>query len=130
MARIEWVEQRLDAWALWIIRGRRCGGGSVHPMWRDAPPDPNEIHEARVPVDEEECWLTDRQVRALPDPLAETVGAYYLHGSIYARDRLKISSSLLSQRIQDAHRRLAEALRRPSGPESLRGPSYHLLDRI
>lgn len=115
MARIEWVQQRLDAWALWRIRGRigRGMGIKPHPMWRGYVAPMDRQPQAIVPVDDEQCWRTEHAVRALASPLLETVEGYYLHGSLAVRDRLGISRATLSLRLTDAHAQLAELLRDP-----------------
>lgn len=124
MAKIVWIELRLDRWAAWRIQGRRLGSGaSCHPMWRDMPPDPAAGYEARVPLNEEECWQTDKAVMALEPQLAELVAAYYLHGGLFALDRLKISRSTMQARLTSAHALLARALERPA-PVGSRGPNY------
>jgi len=129
MAKIVWIELRLDRWAAWRIQGRRLGtGAACHPMWRDTPPDPAAGYEARVPVNEEECWQTDKAVMALDAQLAELVAAYYLHGGLYAMDRLKISRSTMQTRLGNAHALLARALERPS-PSGSVGPNYGLLQK-
>lgn len=123
MAKIEWVDQRLDVWAKWVVNGRSLvSGAGCHPMWRDMPPDPAQTYEARVPINEEECWRTEQAVQALPVELAQTVAAYYLHGTYFAQDRLSISRAVLSQRLDRSHRLLAQSLARV-GPVSEQPPS-------
>lgn len=115
MARIEWVEQRLEAWALWRVRGRRGPslGIKPQPTWRGYVAPVNREPQAIVPVHDHECWGTEQAVKQLDDELRRTVEGYYLHGSLAVRGWLGISRSTLSQRLTLAHARLAELLRDP-----------------
>lgn len=115
MARIDWVEQRLEVWALWRARGRRgeALGIKPQPTWRGYVAPVDREPQAIVPVDDNECWRTERAVHQLQPPLVETVEAYYLHGSLAVRHWLGISKGTLSQRLTLAHARLADLLRDP-----------------
>ena len=107
MARIDWVEERLERWAEWMSRGGGASGGTL-PMFRG---DPVDIARPllQFALDETECWKTGEDVNNLPSPLAETLVAYYLRGSMAAQDRLCISRAVLSQRIGRAHTLLSAA---------------------
>lgn len=107
MARIEWVEQRLDRWAEWIARGKACGRGTL-AMFKGIPVDADRPLQG-LSLDEAECFKTDKAIRALPGVLPETVSHYYLSGSMAAQDRMRISRAVLSTRITQAHRMLAQA---------------------
>jgi hypothetical protein len=65
MARIEWVKQRLENWALWKERERGGGLGfsSTTSFLHDA--DTSRYREARVPVDEVDASVTDQAVESL-----------------------------------------------------------------
>ncbi len=83
MARIEWVKQRLENWALW--KAREQGGGlgfsSTTSFLHDV--DSSRYRESRVPVDEAEAWVTDLGVEAFKlgrGHLYETLRLIYLEG--------------------------------------------------
>lgn len=117
MAKIEHVHHRLERWALWISKGRSLGGGSSScAMWLNVQVDCDEVRQPSIPLDEAECSRTEAHIKALPDPLGETVACYYLHDSDHTRKRLAISSSVLSQRIDRAHRMLDEAFGQEHAP--------------
>lgn len=110
MAKIEHVHHRLERWAMWVHRGRRSGGGGgMLPMFQGYRPEVNVAREAVVPIQEEECWRTEEAIKQLPEEMASTVGMYYLHDSSYTQRQFGISSSVLSQRIDSAHRMLARS---------------------
>jgi hypothetical protein len=104
MAKIEWVEERLERWAEWTVRGGGDSGG-VLPMFTGGG---GTRVLAGLTLDETECWKTARDVAALPLPLPETVTHYYISGSMAAQDRLDISRDVLAKRIGKAHQVLAE----------------------
>ncbi|RZI82611.1 MAG: hypothetical protein EOP38_15470 [Rubrivivax sp.] len=105
MAKIEWVEQRLERWAEWTVRGGGDSGG-VLPMFTGGG---GTRVLAGLTLDETECWKTARDVAALPVPLPETVTQYYTSGSMAAQDRLSISRDVLAKRLARAHKHLADA---------------------
>jgi hypothetical protein len=119
MAKIEHVHHRLERWALWKTKGGSLAGGSSSmAMWANVQVDCAGRKEAAIPVDDSECGITDGCIKALPEPLAETVARYYLEDSDRTRRKLAISSATLSQRLDRAHKLLDEAFRvaRPAGP--------------
>jgi hypothetical protein len=82
MARIEWVKQRLDNWALW--HERMAGGGlgfaSQSSFLNEV--DSSRYREAWVPCDEVEAGVTDKgvaEMRQAHPHLGDTVVAIYLH---------------------------------------------------
>lgn len=109
MAKLQWVDQRLNLWAEWVGRGKRGGGAATHPMWRTVPSDGLKA-EAAIPLNEEECWHTDKAVQQLPHFLRETIALYYLSGTLCVLDKMNISRSTLSQRITTAHLLLADLI--------------------
>jgi hypothetical protein len=81
MARIEWVKQRLDNWALWHERmtGGGLGFASQSSFLKDV--DSSRYREAWVPVDEVEAGVTDQglaSMKAVHEHLFDTVSAIYL----------------------------------------------------
>lgn len=83
-------------------------------MWAGIRVDCDESLEAPIPVNDEEATRTHEAIQGLPVPLAETVAVYYLWDSSYVRRKLAISSSTLSQRIDQSHKLLELAFRRPA----------------
>lgn len=105
MAKIDWVQERLERWAEWVARGgARCGG--TLPMFKGMPVDSARPLQGIV-LDDTECWKTATSVKALPEPLSTTVSGYYTRGSLATQEALGISRAVLSQRIDRAHRLLA-----------------------
>jgi DNA-directed RNA polymerase specialized sigma24 family protein len=82
MARIEWVRQRLENWALWHERGR--GGGLGYATTSVLLADPvDRSREAWIPHDDIEAAETDEAVESLRGPhsdLHRTLHLYYLQG--------------------------------------------------
>jgi hypothetical protein len=110
MAKIEWVHHRLERWSMWRASGGRSGGGiGMHPMFKGYSPAGGVAAEPQVPINDLECAETELSIKALPAQLGETVASYYLQDSDRCRRRMCISSSTLSQRIDEAHRQLAQA---------------------
>lgn len=128
MAKIEWVHHRLERWSMWVARGRGAAGavGRTHPMWAGTPVDGGMPTEAIVPVNDQECWVTEDAIKALPDPLSETIVSYYLQDAIRTRERMRISTSTLSQRIDQAHRLLVDAFKGKPSAEDMKPRSWEL----
>src|SRR5262245_45596617 len=83
MARIEWVAQRLENWALWNERSRSGGLGFARQSAFLRVAVDGERCEAVIPVDEIEAVITDEAVSALKPERAhlhETVVLYYIEG--------------------------------------------------
>lgn len=125
MARIEHIHLRLEVWALWKTNGGTIGGSSSLAMWGSDRVDCKGFRALMAgTISDEECQATDSAILALPTPLDETVAMYYLLDSGRTRDRLGISASTLSQRIDQAHRLLDSALRKAPGPDAARPQSW------
>lgn len=119
MARIEHIHLRLEVWALWKTNGGTIGSSSSLAMWGAARVDCSSFRSLMAgTINDEECQATDSAILALPAPLGETVAMYYLLDSGRTRDKLGISASTLSQRIDQAHRLLDGALRKAPGPDA------------
>ena len=73
MARIEWVKQRLENWAL--FKAREAGGGlgfaSQSSFLGEA--DSSRYRESRIPIDDVDASVTDEAVESLVDPPADGV---------------------------------------------------------
>lgn len=79
-------------------------------MFRQAVVDECLDPTASIPINDEECWQTDTAIKALAktDPaVAETVALYYLKGTQACQLGMRISKSVMSQRLERAHRQLA-----------------------
>lgn len=84
MARIEWVEQRLQNWALWHHRsGSGALGYATQSSFLAVAVDGSRYREARIPVDEVEAAITEEAVQALRPERAhlyETLVLFYVSG--------------------------------------------------
>lgn len=119
MARIEHIHLRLEVWALWKTNGGSIGGSSSLAMWQTEQVDGKSFRSMMSgTINEEECEATDAAILKLPDPLGETVAMYYLFDSCRTRDKLRITPSTLSQRIDQAHKQLDVLLRKAPGPDA------------
>ena len=129
MARIEHIHLRLEVWALWKTNGGTIGGSSSLALWGADRVDCKGFRALMAgTINDDECQATDSAILALPAPLGETVAMYYLLDSSRTREKLSISASTLSQRIDQAHRILDVALRKAPGPDAARPQSW--VDRV
>lgn len=83
MARIEWVQQRLENWALWHERGRGGGLGYATSSILLMERVDGGNRDVMLPVDEIEAGETNEGVEALRGPhsdLHRTLELYYLAG--------------------------------------------------
>jgi hypothetical protein len=103
MAKIQYVEQRLLLWAEWVDRGGRSPGGTL-AMFNGAPSD--GVPNYNIPLNDEECWQTDKAVADLPSPLRETIQWHYVYGSNVAKERMQTTTAVHSQRMDRAHKML------------------------
>lgn len=84
MARIEWVKQRLDNWALWhaSMAGEGRGWASTSSFLKEV--DSSRYRESHIPIDDVEAGVTDQGVasmKAAHPHLFDTVVAIYLGDS-------------------------------------------------
>jgi hypothetical protein len=84
MARIEWVKQRLENWALWHERlaGGGLGYATTSSFLREV--DSSRYRESWIPVDDVEAGVTDTAVASLKvgrEHLYETLALIYLKGA-------------------------------------------------
>lgn len=110
MARIEWVAQRLDNWALWR---ERSGGWSTSSVLANGPVGTDRGAEAHVPCDEVDASITDDAVESLKlghGHLYETLALYYLRGLGIkgTAERMKRAESTVHANLSQADSRLAE----------------------
>lgn len=113
MARIEWIEQRLQNWARWKLA--RGGGalGYAQVNLADADAGRDGYIEARIPTSDVEAAETDQAVARLNPPgLALTVREVYV-GAGGIKDkarRLTCGVATVYARVEQAHRQLASDL--------------------
>lgn len=112
MPRIDWVEERLQNWALWWL-GRRgeLGYGSSNPLGAGGG---GGYREATVPIMDAEASNTDEAIGRLSPPgLALTVREFYAGAGGIAdkAQRLACSEATIHRRVEQAHAQLAEDFR-------------------
>lgn len=111
MARIEWIEHRLLNWARWrLMNGMGPLGYASVDLSDPTPTQRDPYAEAPVPTNAIEAAETGDGIKALEDDLRRTVVAWYLRrdGLAGALRDLGIGERALHQRIERAHRRLAD----------------------
>lgn len=114
MARIKWVQQRLDNWGMWASRGGAGSGGfpteSVLAAWaaaEDRQWDRNRCGGTVIPVSESEALETDRAIASFKDtrrPLAEALVLVYVYdfGVLEAAHREHVAESTMHARLGQA----------------------------
>jgi hypothetical protein len=83
MARIEWVKQRLENWALWKARDGAGGLGFSATTSFLHEVDTSRYRESRIPVDEVDASVTEEAIEALKferSHIYHTLHFIYLHG--------------------------------------------------
>lgn len=112
MARIEWVEARLQRWADWL----KVGDGSGYPVrnvldenW--SPPSPGTTPQMKV-LPASDAPQTHRAVLGLSERLRATLTAHYLLGmsAADAGAALGCEPDTVHARIERAHACIARAL--------------------
>ena len=115
MARIEWVEYRLQNWARWVL-ARGDSGGLGYSRIQLGQPEAGRRSlyvETKIPINDVEASATDDAVdRLYPPGLSLTVREFYTgRGGIADKARrLCCAESTIYARIDAAHRQLADAL--------------------
>lgn len=111
MARIEWVKQRLENWAMWKERESRGGLGwaSQSSFLREAAQ--GGYRESKVPVDDIDASVTNQAVESLRltrSHLYVTLDAYYVRGlgEKESARRLAVAESTIRARLDEADRAL------------------------
>ncbi len=111
MARIEWVEQRLQNWARWALnRGSGVLGYAGVNLATAAVVTRDPYAEVPIPISDIEASETDDAVQRLPSELKATVLELYLGvGGIKDKlRRLACAESTLHRRVAQAQRMLAD----------------------
>jgi hypothetical protein len=110
MARIEWVKQRLENWALWKARERGGGlGYAAQSSFLIERVDNDRYRESKIPIDEVDAGVTDQAVTALraalPD-LHRTLDGIYVRdwGTQGAMARLGKDRSTIYAQLDQADR--------------------------
>ncbi len=115
MARIEWVEERLLNWARWISRKKDRGQGypTQNVLARFWMGGRYREAEAHIPINDVEAFATHKAIEQLPAHLRDTVHQVYLTDGSVTDDAatLGCAVSTVHARVEEAHRRLNEALR-------------------
>lgn len=111
MARLEWVDARLQNWARWKI-GHGVGGLGYASVRVDVERvDRSSGYDAPivVPTSDAEAMVTDQAVMALPSDLRRTVEVMYVHpGSIATKLKLlAVTRPTLYARLERADRAIA-----------------------
>jgi hypothetical protein len=113
MARIDWIDARLNNWARWRIGGRSGGLGYSH-VQLEAPVVDGGGYDtpAIIPVDDAEASITDQAVMTLPSELRRTVEVMYVHpGGVATKlELLAIARPTLYARLDAADRLIASWL--------------------
>lgn len=113
MARIEWIEHRLQNWARWRLSQGRGALGYAAVNLADADAGRDGYIEASIPISDVEASETDQALQRLNPPgLALTVVEVYTgRGGIKDKARrLCCAEVTIYARIDQAHRQLAELL--------------------
>lgn len=110
MARIDWIEQRLQNWVRWKLArgGGALGYASVNLENAEMPREP--YADAPIPTSDIDGSELDDAIERLPAELKATLYAWYL-STLTLRERLRrlcIAESTLHHRVGKAHRLLAD----------------------
>lgn len=113
MARIDWVQLRLENWARWHATMNAGGlGFATQAAFLTEAVDCDEQQGARIPIDEVEAGITHEAVEALRAThahLHQTIGLYYLRGEGISGTALKTqrAPSTIKARLAQADGLLA-----------------------
>ncbi len=116
MARIEWVEARLQIWARWRLAAGGGGSGRLgyaRVAWGASNGGRSGYVTAAVPLMEAEAAQTDAAIQQLqPKVLAETLAVVYCNPGAVADHAatLRCAISTVYARVDEAHRKLCELL--------------------
>jgi len=113
MARIDWIEQRLQNWARWVLMQGSGVLGYAGVDLTDPTPGVHEPYaDAPIPTNEIEASETNDLVQRLPGELRRTVVEWYAgRGGLKQKlVRLCCAESTLHARIERAQRMMADHL--------------------
>lgn len=123
MAKLEWIDQRLQNWARWVHGGLAGGLGYSGMRW-GAPTASSSDREAVIPTNAVEASETHDEVVKLTPELRQTVEVYYLGSGSRAQmcERLRCATATIDSRLTKAHRLLADVFsERQRRQASMRG---------
>lgn len=108
MAKIDWIDQRLNNWARWRLAAGSGSMASVNLEEAGMPRDP--YADKPIPISDCEASETEEAVQRLPGDLRVTVLEYYIGpgGMRHKLARLCCTEPTLYARIGRAHRQLAD----------------------
>lgn len=111
MARNEYIHQLLLNWARWKAGACDSGLGYGGANWTGVREE--RYPEATIPTIALDAERMDRAVATLEDDLQRTIDAMYVRAlpRKQAAERLKVAERTITERIERAHRKLAEAMR-------------------
>ncbi|UYL85474.1 hypothetical protein gp19 [Acidovorax phage Aval] len=117
MARIKWVQQRLENWGMWASRGGHGSGGyssqSVLAGWVEMDAwARNRCGGSVIPVSEAEALETDRAIasfKATRPAIAKALILVYVYdfGVVEAAYREKVAQSTMHARLGQADQAIA-----------------------
>ncbi len=117
MARIKWVQQRLDNWGMWASRGGAGSAGyaskCVLARWAESDAwERNCYGSLVIPVSESEALETDRAITSFKDtrrPLARALVLVYVMdlGVVEAALRERVAVSTMHARLSQADMAIA-----------------------
>ncbi len=112
MARIKWVQQRLENWGMWASRGGAGSGGyasqSILAGWVESDAwARNRCGASVIPVSEAQALETDRAISSFKDTrraLARSLVLVYVmdFGVLEAAHRERVSASTMHARLAQA----------------------------
>lgn len=113
MARIEWIEHRLQNWARWKLAAGGGALGYASVSMAEANADRDGYVEAAIPISDVEASETDEAIQRLNPPgLRLTIVEVYTgRGGIKDKARrLCCGEATVHARVDQAHRQIAEHL--------------------
>lgn len=111
MARIEWIEYRLQNWSRWMLLTKLGGGNFARASTQERVDNGNGWDAPTViPTNDAEATETNESVERLPSELKATVLEYYLGpgGNRAHLRKLACTEATMYARVDRAHRLLAD----------------------
>jgi DNA-directed RNA polymerase specialized sigma24 family protein len=110
MARIDWIEQKMQNWVRWKVSqgSGRLGYSSVNLQNAEMPREP--YADAPIPTSDIDASEIDEAIGKLPSELKAAVHVVYLSNMTMREKlrRLAIAETTMQTRIGQAHRMLAD----------------------
>lgn len=110
MARIDWVEQRLQRWATAVTVGDGAGYPAmsvIHPNWM--PPAKGSVPTMKVAHGRDDAAATHRSIGLLSAKQRDAICLHYVYRLTLTQHavRCDCAESTVSDRLERAHRALA-----------------------